>query len=820
MAYRKPGVTVTQEFLGLVPALAGFNLPSVAVGPAYQLVDDDDLGNYSGVLQAYAYASLIGGGVVDLAELDPQDPQPATKKPIEVLMRNTLVEVEASSAVGVGNGTAFSDATPNRFDNALAGDLLRIVETLGLTILAPVANGVTTDAAGQRNRLTAGVASQFAQVKEGDTVVVTGGTNTNTGNFTVTAKVSADLLILNSDINDGGGASVDVAYSITGDRGSANAGDRRIQSVTDGNNVVLESPLPDAEEPITYSLIRQVGDVEIARVATLSENGFVPSATDISLPGSAVLNYNTMPIIGGDVEADYRALRTDMASEVQEYEDIDAIDAAFGTGQIHPANPLAFALQNMLQNTVTPVNGLGLGAEFVNNEVTAFVQATDVLALTDMYALAVLSHNPVVHTTFKNHVEQLSLPEKKRERIALVNSVLVMKAILQASSTTVQTLTGARTIVSTQVDGEADSGTPTVLTDNTTDQFQDVQNGDIVTILSGTNSIPGDYSVVSVDDNNNLTLSGSIISGGTASDFTYAIRRHDGVDVDGVTVYDRNAQFISNGVASGHFIEITSPSGIAGRHRVATVVSEVELTLDTALIVATHQNPVTYEANRDFSKNEMADNIKGYSEALGSRRVVHCWPDVVTMPVGNEVEELPGYYLGCSVAALVTGLPTQQGFTNLSVSGFLGFLHSTKFFNDDQLDTIAGGGTMVFEQDGPNQPLYIRHQLTTDVSSIKFQELSVTKNVDFIAKFLRDAYASFIGPYNIIDTTLDDLRSTASGSIEFLRDKTRQPRIGGVIKSGSLQELLESETAIDTVTMKFNFNIPIPLNNIDITIAV
>ena len=77
-----------------------------------------------------------------------------------------------------------------------------------------------------------------------------------------------------------------------------------------------------------------------------------------------------------------------------------------------------------------------------------------------------------------------------------------------------------------------------------------------------------------------------------------------------------------------------------------------------------------------------------------------------------------------------------------------------------------------------------------------------------------------IGPYNIIDTTLDDLRSTASGSIEFLRDKTRQPRIGGVIKSGSLQELLESETAIDTVTMKFNFNIPIPLNNIDITIAV
>ena len=67
MAYRRPGVTVTQEFVGLAPALAAFSLPCVAVGPAYQIVDNDTLGTYTGQQNTYSYASVMGGAVVDLA---------------------------------------------------------------------------------------------------------------------------------------------------------------------------------------------------------------------------------------------------------------------------------------------------------------------------------------------------------------------------------------------------------------------------------------------------------------------------------------------------------------------------------------------------------------------------------------------------------------------------------------------------------------------------------------------------------------------------------------------------------------------------------
>ena len=92
--------------------------------------------------------------------------------------------------------------------------------------------------------------------------------------------------------------------------------------------------------------------------------------------------------------------------------------------------------------------------------------------------------------------------------------------------------------------------------------------------------------------------------------------------------------------------------------------------------------------------------------------------------------------------------------------------------------------------------------------------------MDYIAKFVRDAYKRFIGQYNIIDTTLDELKTTAQGIVTFLVEKTRVPRIGGVARSGTLVSLEEDETQIDTVLMRFSWNIPIPLNHIDITIEV
>ena len=70
MAYRRPGIRVTQEFVDVLPGLAAFNLPNCIVGPAYQVVSGDELGSYTGSLSSYTYVSLMPGAIVDTNILD------------------------------------------------------------------------------------------------------------------------------------------------------------------------------------------------------------------------------------------------------------------------------------------------------------------------------------------------------------------------------------------------------------------------------------------------------------------------------------------------------------------------------------------------------------------------------------------------------------------------------------------------------------------------------------------------------------------------------------------------------------------------------
>lgn len=814
MAYRKPGVTVTQEFLAAAPALAAAALPSVVVGPAYQLVDDDSLGAYAGAEVLLPYASLLGGAVVDLEVTASDEAFPATKKQIVVSLKNTMTEVLAEQDTGSAVGSAFSDSVSGQFANVVAGDVLTIAEAAGVSIVAARTDGESVVAT--PDRLAAGGANPllFANVKVGDEVEVTGGTNTVVGTFVVTAKVGSNLLLLDGAINDLVGASTDVAYSITGTRGTQNSGDYVVKTKTDDNNLVLLSPVADSPEaPVTYSIKRSAGTVVLER-----DTDYVASEDGITLPLG--LTYGTLPVLEGDVYASYRALRIDLASEVRNFTDTASLNAVFGAAQITPQNPLAYGLQFMLQNTVTPVNGLGLDGNAVDDEALSYTAAADVLKRGNMYAISLLSQNPVVHTIYKNHVEQMSLPDRKLERIVIINSSLPTVMVLQDEATTSVTVANSRQIVGTQLDGAGVFATnPKQLTDGTAGQFANVRAGDNLVVVGGTGVTAGTYTVASVTDDNTLLTTANFITSGSPTDVQYYVYRKDGIAADGLSFYDRNASFFTSGVASGHYLNILSGS-FMGRYRIATVVSEKEVTFSPAILgVTSLVTAVNYQVDRDLSKVEQSDAVRGYSRSFASRRVVHIWPDVLEAPLGQNIVKLPGYYGTCVIAALTTGLPTQQGFTNLSVSGFLGLEHSSRYFTEEELDNIADGGTMILAQEGPQQPLYVRHQLTTDRSSVKFQEYSVTKNVDFIAKFLRDTYAGFIGQYNIVDTTLDALRTTATAAVKFLKDR-RVPKFGGVVRTGSLISLVESETQIDTVEMRFGFSIPIPLNHIDITIEV
>lgn len=812
MTYRRPAITVIQEFTGLVADITALALPSVAVGPAYQLVDNDLLGTYSGNSQDYSYASKAASAQIDLSVSTSNELYPDTKKDLAVSITEALVRVANLSALSIGAGTALSDSTIGRFAGALKGDLIEIKPILNVLILAAVSNGSSVSTSPALEKRLIGVSGQFADVKAGDKVTTTAGTNTVVGVFTVIAK-SGDTLILDTAINTGGGASSNIAYSISGDRGVVNAGSYKIKTITDANNIVLESPLAQDENLFSYIIKRPVTSIAIVNGGS---NGFTAIDSKVSLPST--LTYNAMEILAGNVKGTYRALRTDLAANVKEYTSLDDVKAVFGVDQITPQNPLAYSLYIMKQNTTTPVNALALDGNAVSDEGLSYANALDVLGETEMYAIAPLTQSPAIHQQFNGHVTSLSSPDQAKERVAIINKRIVTEAVMKEESTTSTDSPNSRIIINTQVDGAALIASPTHLNDATVDAFLNVSKGDTIVVSGGTNAVLGEVVVTSKTDNNNLIVSGNVVTA-NSSDLEYYVIRKDGIGADGITFYDRNAAFITDGIAVGYTFRVMSGSHAAD-YLVNAVISEKLISIAQVPGVTSLVTAVDYEVIRTLAKNEQADFISTYSASFGNRRMVNVWPDTVQSLVGSVVKPLPGFYACAAVAAATTGLPSHQGFTGLELSGFLGFEHSTGYFKSDYLNIIADGGTFILEQAGAETPLFVRHQLTTDRTAIKYQEYSVTKNVDFICKTIRTKFAPFLKGYNIYDGLFEELKTTAKAVVTFFKEETIKPKLGGVIKSGALTKIMESATQIDTVLMRFKFDIPIPLNHLEITVEV
>ena len=70
------------------------------------------------------------------------------------------------------------------------------------------------------------------------------------------------------------------------------------------------------------------------------------------------------------------------------------------------------------------------------------------------------------------------------------------------------------------------------------------------------------------------------------------------------------------------------------------------------------------------------------------------------------------------------------------------------------------------------------------------------------------------------EVTQDDLLKTrGEGGIAFLMEQ-RAPRVGAPLRSGSLSRIEESATQPDTVEIDVNISVPLPLNNIKLTLLV
>ena len=137
----------------------------------------------------------------------------------------------------------------------------------------------------------------------------------------------------------------------------------------------------------------------------------------------------------------------------------------------------------------------------------------------------------------------------------------------------------------------------------------------------------------------------------------------------------------------------------------------------------------------------------------------------------------------------------------------------------DDLDIMANGGVMIATQDVKDSDIYIRHQLTTDVSTLNFQECSITRNVDSISYFFRAILRPLIGIYNINDNTLEQIRKDLEAGIEdlkFINDQVAGPQL----IDARIQRLYQDETLQDTVRVDMIVTVPVPLNTINLHLII
>lgn len=171
----------------------------------------------------------------------------------------------------------------------------------------------------------------------------------------------------------------------------------------------------------------------------------------------------------------------------------------------------------------------------------------------------------------------------------------------------------------------------------------------------------------------------------------------------------------------------------------------------------------------------------------------------------------PGYYLCSATASMIERYTADQPFTNLPFTGFSFLQFSEDYFSEAQLNTIAAGGNYVMKQANLVAPISSRHQLSTDMTSIEDRELSITKAVDYCAKFIRTGLNPYIGRYNITPSFLKFLKTLTEAQGTFL---VRE----GVINDFSVDRIEQDSVQPDTIYIDFSVLVKYPVNYIRVNL--
>jgi hypothetical protein len=188
---------------------------------------------------------------------------------------------------------------------------------------------------------------------------------------------------------------------------------------------------------------------------------------------------------------------------------------------------------------------------------------------------------------------------------------------------------------------------------------------------------------------------------------------------------------------------------------------------------------------------------------------------------------LSNMMVAVGIAAYRASILVQQGLSMKPITWIAGIPNNYLLFDKDDLNKIAVGasegtptGVMIIAQDDADNEVYVRHQLTSDLTrGIMYYEDSVGVNVDAICYGIKDIVRPYLGQRNNTDETLVEIKNRV---IDYLLELTNTGvsiearRIGPQIKSVDLESVLVilDGDLKDRVNIQFDVEIPLPINTI------
>lgn len=213
------------------------------------------------------------------------------------------------------------------------------------------------------------------------------------------------------------------------------------------------------------------------------------------------------------------------------------------------------------------------------------------------------------------------------------------------------------------------------------------------------------------------------------------------------------------------------------------------------------------------------DNTVGHDQlalAQASKRLVLCYPNrlLAFNSAVNASTEIDGFYLAAAMAGRLARNAVARGLTNQSLTSFTGLPATiaqamTRTFKNN----LSKSGVNVAEIN-QNSQLIARHGVSTNMSSILTQEISLTRIGDVLLQMIQVGMsnAGLIGEPITAETTIN-VKSALIGLLE-------QAVSDDIIVSYANAQVRQQSADPSVIEGTFSYKPPIPMNYIVVKFAV